>query len=125
MTDFVQTLQKHLDAVANRDLDALLATVSQKPGLTLVMPNGKIIAGFVAYRDFHQTWFADPDWTFSPKVESTLLTPELCHAAIAVEYKDLDREGNPYEQKLYLSLLFRLEQGHWLLVHDQNTLKST
>jgi len=44
-------------------------------------------------------------------------------AVFAADYHDLDGEGRPYELSYLLTLVFVRDGEHWLLLHDQNTLR--
>ena len=120
--EFAEAVERHLDTVAERDLDGYLSTVHED--VSLISPDGRLVEGRAAVGDFHRDWFDDPDWSW-------VLTPLRSTAAagtgvavFAVEYHDLDRAGQPYTMRYLLSLTFARQDGAWLLIHDQNTLTS-
>jgi len=120
--NFAETLQVHLQAIATRDLTTFLSTLTTKPDLTLLLPNGR----FFDQRDdvvaFMRNWFADPDWHMDCTVVRTVETRDMGLALLFVTYDDLDAQGQPYQLRYYLTLVFVQEEGHWALVHDQNTV---
>ncbi|MDQ3264330.1 MAG: GNAT family N-acetyltransferase [Myxococcota bacterium] len=117
---FPQVLAAHLEAVSSRNLEAYAATISEA-NLTVVMPFGKILRGREEVLAFHRGWFADLDWTWTPRVLETRELGDTRLALVEVDYRDLDREQRPTSQRLLLTLTFAREAGGWRLVHDQNT----
>ncbi|MQS37518.1 YybH family protein [Streptomyces katsurahamanus] len=117
--DFTTALDHHLATVRDRDLDACMATVH--PEATFILPNGTVLSGADEIRAFHKGWFEDPDWTMTVSVTRTLVQSDTAVAVLTVDYDDLDRDGEPYRLRYFLSLVFARTAGGWLLVHDQNT----
>ncbi|MFG2760577.1 YybH family protein [Streptomyces wuyuanensis] len=117
--DFTTALDRHLEAVRSRDLDAYMATVHDEA--TVILPNGRTVEGSDAIRAFHKGWFEDPDWTMETETTRTVVHQETAVAVLAVDYRDLDQDGKPYQLRYLLSLVFARTDGNWLLVHDQNT----
>lgn len=119
---FQETVQVHLQAIATRDLTTFVATLTTKPDLTLLLPNGRFFDQRDAVIEFMRNWFADPDWRMSCAIVRTVETNDMGLALLFVTYDDLDAQGQPYQLQYYLTLVFVQEAGHWVLVHDQNTL---
>ncbi|MDP5273706.1 YybH family protein [Chengkuizengella axinellae] len=117
--NFTETLQDHLQAVSNKDLERFLLTVH--PDITLVLPNGKYIDNDEEFKKFHESWFADDDWRIQFEIVKVLETEGMCSALLRVIYDDIDPNNQPYQKKYYLQLLFKKKDGKWLLVFDQNT----
>ncbi len=119
--DFSQTLQTHLYAIEQRDLDLYLSTISHDEELSLIMPNGTFIQGYEAVAKMNREWFADPDWRLEAAVLRTIETDEMGLALLLVQYHDLTPDGEPFDRQYYLNLIFSHVDDEWLLVHDQNT----
>jgi ketosteroid isomerase-like protein len=113
---FDTALQAHFDAIQSRDLDAFKATVTQEPELTLIFPDGEILTTREAVIDLHREWFADKGWTWDPEVVATTVGSDLAYALVRYTYTD-----DSAQRQNWLSLVFRLEDGVWRLVRDQNT----
>ena len=66
--EFTQVMQKHLDAVTNRDLKSLGQTMAPNGQMQLILPKTEIIEGVEGFMDYHKEWFADSTWTFETKI---------------------------------------------------------
>ncbi|MEZ4712763.1 MAG: nuclear transport factor 2 family protein [Caldilineaceae bacterium] len=122
---FEQTLQRHLTAVQNRDIDTFLKTIANDGTLTLIMPNGSLWQDYDEIAELHQEWFSDPDWQMTTELLSTRESAEMASALLLVNYTDVDEEGDPVEFQYYLHLLFAKRGADWLVIHDQNTMLDT
>lgn len=122
--NFRESLDNHLSAVAARNLEEFSKTLVNDDRLTLIMPNSSVLNGFKAVVDFHKGWFSDPDWAIETTLLKTIEGDSSCIALLDVVYSDLDESGKPYQLNYILSLTFVYEEGSWLLVFDQNTMKS-
>ena len=115
-------LRSHLDAIRNRDLDRLMATVTAGETLVTLLPNGKKLDGRQAYRDLHVDWFADPGWRM--QLEEVHRQVRSDTAVVLLRYGYWRREADGREalaRNAWLTLVFAREDGQWRLVYDQNT----
>ncbi|MET1254345.1 YybH family protein [Aliikangiella maris] len=122
--DFDCTLDRHLKAIQQKDFELFSSTLTQGERLTFILPNGKFSEDIQSYKKLLKNWFATDGWTFSTKVIAIEKTKEMVSALLLVSYDELERNGKPYHLDHYLSLVFKKENGHWGLVHDQNTKTS-
>jgi len=113
---FEATLEAHFDAIQHRDFDALMRTVTTDARLTLVFPDGTLLATTKEYADFHREWFADTGWKMSFSPISTRVLGDLAIGVVRTTYTDAKGPRDAI-----LSLVFAREDGQWRLVHDQNT----
>lgn len=118
LRDAVET---HLAAIPERDLDALLATVTTGNELTLIFPEGEKLDTRQQYVDFHKEWFADDSWKFQGEIVDLIEAPGLGHALVRYRYDATNADGSPRSNINWLALTFALQQGQWRLVFDQNT----
>jgi ketosteroid isomerase-like protein len=58
---FRAAVEAHLAAIAARDMDALLPTLTGGNDLTMIAPNGYKVDTRQQYVDFHRQWFATKD----------------------------------------------------------------
>ena len=120
--DFECTLKQHLDAITNREFAQFESTLTERPRLNLILPDGRFTSDSAQYREMLKGWFETPGWTLSYEIINTDQTENMGHALLLVSYDEEDRGGEPYHIDHYLSLLFEKETSGWKLIHDQNTL---
>lgn len=118
--NFAATLEKHLRAIRNRDLQALTETLPAER-LVLIMADGKLVRSTREFIDLHRDWFASKTWSIELTPLHVLETPALASAVIHLEYRDQPADGAPVRERSYLTLLFALEGDRWVMIHDQNT----
>ena len=115
-------VRQHLDAVAARDLDALLPTLTSGDALTMIAPNGLKLDTRQQYVDFHRQWFATDDGgKYEAEIVRLIESPALGQALIKYRYGFNGPNGQPQAATAWLALTFALEGGVWCLVLDQNT----
>lgn len=116
------TLDRHLAAINARDLDGLLATVTDGDALTLILPDGRVLATRADYRRLHVDWFAERDWRMVFDVEDVRVFGDVGIARVRYDSQSRDAGGAYVSRRVArLSLVFARERGEWRLVYDQNT----
>ena len=123
MNDFETAVKAHLKAIEERNLSAFSEFLHPAHNCIIILPNGDMIEGFETILSFHEEWFKDPDWRMGVKVIDMLAADNTGYVLLDIVYHDLDENGNPYEIKYFLSLLFTKVDDKWILIRDQNTLK--
>jgi len=124
MERFEDIVAAHLKAIQERDLPAFSAFLDPSRNCILIFPGGQMTQGYENVLNFHKDWFEDPDWRMDCQLLDAFTIGSAGYALLDVVYKDLDQDGNPYELKYYLSLLFAKVEGRWILLRDQNTKKA-
>lgn len=119
--DFQNVLEIHLNCMKQKRLDEFLATVLLET-VTVILPNGTMIADRDGFIKLHQDWFSDTDWTLEFKVLRIEESAEMSYALVSVDYQDLDSKGSPVCLNYYLNLIFKKVDETWLMIHDQNTI---
>jgi len=119
---FQQSLQRHITAVQERDLETFLDTIANDGSLTLIMPNGSLWQDYDDITELHQEWFSDSDWRMTTELITSQESAEMASALLLVNYEDVDEEDEPVQFQYYLHLLFAKRGDKWLVVHDQNTM---
>lgn len=125
--DFVQTMQKHLDAVTNRDLVALKSTMAPTGEMQLILPGTEIINTVDGFMDYHKVWFSDSTWTFETKILNTRVGRDMGMAITEIIYREPDRDGQPYWNRMIVSYDLQNISGKWYIVkdHASSIAKST
>jgi len=117
---FEQDLTTHLNAVQNRDYDALEPTVAED--VLMIGPDGSTLKSKTEFMKFHEDWFKLSNWKWQGKVLKTSTSDSLSHALVQYRYTESDSLGKEiYRSDAYLLLIFRKAENGWQLVHDQNT----
>jgi hypothetical protein len=117
---FRETLEGHLRAIRERDLPALIATLPAD-GLVLIMADGRLERSVGRFVELHRDWFAQTTWSLATGLVSLLETPELGVAVVHLDYRDEPPGRAPVHETSYLTLVFALRDGRWVMVQDQNT----
>jgi ketosteroid isomerase-like protein len=116
--DFIKTIQKHLDAVSKRDLESLKSTLSPTSEMQLILPKSEILNSVDAFMQYHQDWFAIPDWTFETKILNTKVGTQLGMAVVEITYREPLREGKPYFNRMNVSYVLEKINGQWYVIKD-------
>jgi len=115
---FTLTLRKHLDAVIDRDLETLKTTMSPEGKMQLIMQGTEIIHTADSFIEFHEGWFQDSLWTMETKILSTEVGPELGLAVTESMYREPERNGTPYYNRMIVTYVLEKENGHWYVIND-------
>lgn len=115
---FKQTLVKHLNAVTNKDLIALKSTMSPKGNMQLILPDTEILYSVDEFMKFHTNWFKNQNWTFETKILNTKVVDELGIAIVEIVYREPDRNGKPYSNRMIISYALEKIEGNWYIVKD-------
>jgi uncharacterized protein (TIGR02246 family) len=115
-----ETLERHLRAIRERDLPALVATLPADE-LVLIMADGRLVRSVPQFVEMHRGWFALDSWSMATEVVSLVETPELGVAVVLLDYRDEPPGGDPIREASYLTLVFARRDGRWVMVQDQNT----
>ena len=121
------TMQKHLNAVSKKDLKALRSTLSPEGQMQLILPGQEIIDTVAGFMDFHQTWFAQPDWTFETQIINIEAGKQLAMAVVQIIYREPMRDGKPYFNRMTVSYDLKKIGGQWYVIkdHASSVTKST
>ena len=114
------TLERHVAAIQSRDYEGIVATITRSPDMILIFPDGTRYTTREQFLDFHREWFADKDWVMTLEPVRRWHGADYGYALYGTSF-DPDGAGPTSPRAAYLSLGFRLEDGEWRLVHDQNT----
>lgn len=116
--DFNAALQKHFEAIINRDIDAFKAHMTSDKTLYTIVQNGHAFTTPQEIIDIHEDWFKDPDWIWEGTVIHKVVGEDMAMALIKYDYRPKPQD-TPLSN--WLTYVFRLEDGAWKIVHDQNT----
>ena len=114
---FRQTLDRHLQAIQERDLETLMSTVAQDQ-ILLITPQGEVVLSPDEFARRHREWFESPSWILDVSPVRVVESPALGSATLLLDYWDSPSDT---PQRSLLTLIFALRDGAWVMVHDQNT----
>ena len=117
---FRETLDKHLQAIQDRDLTALAATLPDDE-ICVVMSDGKVVRSVKEFVDAHRGWFAMKNWRLGIDPLCTYETAGMGVAVMRLDYREEPPGRDPVRQASVLTLIFQKKKGRWVMVLDQNT----
>jgi len=125
--NFEQALQKHLDAVASRDLESLASTMSPDGKMQLILPGAEIFEGVSSFMDYHREWFQDTSWTFETKILNSEVGEQIGMAVTEITYREPERNGAPYFNRMIVSYALEKVDDKWSIIldHCSSVEKST
>lgn len=115
---FISTMQKHLDAVTNKDLETLKSTMSPNGEMQLILPGEEIMDTSEKFLEFHKEWFKDTTWTFETKIVNTDIGKDFGMAITEIIYREPNRDGGPYFNRMIVSYDLKKINGKWYIVKD-------
>jgi hypothetical protein len=116
--DFTKVLQKHLDAVTNRDLVSLKETMAPNGQMQLILPKTEIIDGVEGFMEYHREWFADSTWTFETKILNTEIGQNLGMAITEIVYREPNRKPEAYFNRMIVSYDLMKIDSNWYIIKD-------
>lgn len=116
--EFIATLQKHLDAVSNKDIATLKSTLSPEGKMQLILPRSEISNSVDSFLDYHTEWFQDTSWTFETKILNTEIGNTLGLAIVETMYREPERNGQPYFNRMTISYVLKKTNNNWYIIKD-------
>lgn len=115
---FHATLERHLNAVSDRDLETLKSTMHPKGKMQLILPATEIMDGVDAFMNYHEDWFAMPNWTFETKIINVEVGETNGIGITEVVYREPERDGAPYFNRMTVSYALEKYEGTWYIIKD-------
>ncbi|HAV11373.1 MAG TPA: nuclear transport factor 2 family protein [Candidatus Moranbacteria bacterium] len=116
--DFYSALQKHFDAITNRDLNAFKSHLTQNETLYTIVQNGHAFTTPEETIAIHKEWFKDPNWIWEGFVVHKVVGEDMAMALVKYDYR-AKAEDKPFST--WLTYVFQLEDNEWRIIHDHNT----
>lgn len=116
---FIEVMQKHLNAVSNRDLETLESTLAPTGEMQLILPETEIISTVDGFMDYHRQWFNDTTaWKFETQVLNYKTGDKLGMAVTEVVYSEPERDGKPYFNRMIVTYALEKIEGEWYVIKD-------
>lgn len=116
--DFDLALERHFEAISNRDIDAFRAHLTHGKTLYTIVQNGHAFTTPEETVAIHEEWFKDPHWIWEGSVVHKVVGEDMAMALVKYNYRS--RPEDP-PLSTWLVYVFELQDGDWKIVHDQNT----
>ncbi|MTI39251.1 YybH family protein [Fulvivirga lutimaris] len=111
-------LNQHLNAISNRDLRSLKATLSPSDSIELILPGSPISYKVADFIKMHEGWFSESHWTFSPEIISFKQVGAFAFATVLIDYNEEERNGKPYYNRMHVSYVLERNSGDWFVIKD-------
>ncbi len=66
----------------------------------------------------HEEWFKDPEWIWEGSIVHKVVGKDMAMVLVKYDYRNKE-DDKPVST--WLNYVYRLEDGAWKIVHDQNT----
>lgn len=116
--DFDLALQRHFEAISNRDIEAFKSHLTRGETLYTIVQNGHAFTTPEETIAVHEQWFRDADWIWEGSVVHKVVGDRVAMALVKYEYR-AKPEATPLST--WLVYVFEVQDGEWRIVHDQNT----
>ena len=111
-------MQQHLQAVSQKDLAALAATLDPDGRMQLILPQSEIRHGADVFLSFHRDWFAIPDCTSETRLLNHEMGQVLAMVVVEIVYREPQRDGMPYFNRMIVSYDLIRKNGSWYVIKD-------
>lgn len=118
---FHQVLNAHFEAISNRDLSDLKSTLSPKGNMQLILEGEEIIDKVDGFMEYHTAWFEMSGWTMSNTILNSAVGETMGMAVVEAMYKEPNRDGKPYFNRLIVSYDLEKIDGQWYIIKDHAT----
>ena len=115
---FSNTMLKHLNAVTTKDIKTLKTTMSPKGNMQLILPGTEIIETVDGFINYHIAWFKSTGWAFETKILNTTVGEKMGIAITEAVYREADRNGKPYFNRMIVSYGLEKIDGTWYVIKD-------
>ena len=119
--DFIETLEKHLDAVTNKDLESLKETLAPTGELYFMLDERETSKKASDFIKFHEDWFQDTTWSFETEITDVEVGRDLGLAITQLIYREPERNGKPYFNRMAVSYTLKSIDGQWYIIKDHAT----
>jgi ketosteroid isomerase-like protein len=117
-SNFDEAIQRHFDAISNRDIEAFKAHMTRNSTMYTIVQNGHAFTTPEETIAIHEDWFKDSNWIWEGEVVHKVVGTDMGMALVKYNYR-VKVEDVPLST--WLVYVLRIEDGEWRIVHDQNT----
>jgi len=118
---FLEVMNTHLQAISTKNVNQLAATLPPNDEMFLLLDGMEMTTQPEQFLKLQKDWFDSGEWTFEPKIVRSDIGIELGYTIVEVMYKEPDRNGKPYFNRMLISYDLKKINGKWYVVKDQAT----
>lgn len=122
-TSFLETLNKHINAVQAGDIEALKATLPSEGKLFWVKPNGQRVEELADFVDPHKEWFSSAEIYMDYEILHWEAGPQFGHAGVIMYYYHEEAKATPPDH-IQVSYVLKRSEGSWKVIADHATFVS-
>jgi len=122
MENFRSALERHLQAIVDKDIKAFSEFLHPKHESVLILPKGVMVKGYDDILQWHTDWFNDPDWHMEINIMDAFCVEDMGYSLMSITYNDLDKDKVHYMMLYLLSIVLVKIDGKWILARNQNTM---
>ncbi len=111
-------LQTLLTSIENRDLETLKTTLSPYGNMQLINPATPITNTVDDFVTLHENWFKNNNWTIKTSILDFKAGPNIAMATTDALYREPERNGAPYFNRLIVSYVLEKIEGKWYIIKD-------
>jgi ketosteroid isomerase-like protein len=115
---FEEAIQRHFDAITNRDIEAFKAHMTRNEVMYTIVQNGHAFTTPEEIIAVHEEWFKDPNWVWEGTLVHKVVGEDMGMALVKYDYRPKSEDQSV---STWLTYVLRIEEGEWRIVHDQNT----
>ena len=124
--EFTKTLETHLRAISEKDIETLKSTLVPGDEFFLILPGSKTVTKRSEFLQSHVDWFQDPTWTYEYRITHSIIGDRVGIAIVDVMYREPERDGKPYFNHMTLSYGLQRMSGKWFVIKDHaSTIEKT
>jgi ketosteroid isomerase-like protein len=116
--NFDEAVQRHFDAITNRDIEAFKDHMTTEETMYTIVQNGHAFMTPAEIIAVHEEWFKDQEWVWEGTLVHKIVGEDVAFALIKYDYRPKPQD-KPVSS--WLTYVFKTENGEWKIAHDQNT----
>ena len=86
--------------------------------MQLILPGMEMMNSAEEFMAYHREWFQDTTWTFDTNILNTEIGDRLGMAITEIVYREPDRNGKPYFNRMIVSYVLEKNNGQWYVIKD-------
>ena len=113
-----QAYEAYSQSVQNRNLDALVQTITDEEILHFIGTTGKMLEKREEYVEFHRDWFKEEGWEISFELDKIYEEKDFGYVMAIFTYRQDMPDGKRLTVVSYVTLVFHRENRSWRAIAD-------